>query len=95
MLLSQLLEKVEYSGSFEDFEISVLTCDSRNAMEKNSVFVCIKGFNIDGHDFAAEVMKKGARAVVVEKDLGLENQILVKKRMQKCAVPISDILHRR
>ena len=85
MLLSQLLEKVKYSGSFEDFEISVLTCDSRNAMEQNSVFVCIKGFNIDGHDFAAEVMKKGARAVVVEKDLGLKNQILVKNSREAYA----------
>ena len=85
MLLSQLLENVEYSGSFEDFEISVLTCDSRDAMEKDSVFVCIKGFNIDGHDFASDVMKKGARAVVVEKDLGLENQILVKNSREAYA----------
>lgn len=85
MLLSQLLEKVEYNGTFEDFEISVLTCDSRNATEKDSVFVCIKGFSLDGHDFAAEVMKKGARAVVVEKDLGLKNQILVKNSREAYA----------
>ena len=85
MLLSQLLENVKYSGSFEDFEISVLTCDSRNAMEKDSVFVCIKGFTLDGHDFAADVMEKGARAVVVEKDLGLKNQILVKNSREAYA----------
>ena len=85
MLLSQLLENVKYSGSFEDFEISVLTCDSRDAMEKDSVFVCIKGFTLDGHDFAADVMKKGARAVVVEKDLGLKNQILVKNSREAYA----------
>ncbi len=89
MLLSQLLEKVKYSGNFEDFEISVLTCDSRNAMEENSVFVCIKGFNIDGHDFAAEVMKKGARAVIVERDLGLKNQILVKNSREAYAMMCS------
>ena len=85
MLLSQLLENVKYSGSFEDFEISVLTCDSRDAMEKDSVFVCIKGFTLDGHDFAADVMKKGARAVIVEKDLGLKNQILVKNSREAYA----------
>lgn len=85
MLLSQLLEEIKYSGSFEDFEISVLTCDSRDAMEKDSVFVCIKGFNIDGHDFAEEVMKRGARAVVTERDLGLKNQIVVKNTREAYA----------
>ena len=34
--------------------------------EKNSVFVCIKGFQLDGHIFAQDVIKRGAGAVVVK-----------------------------
>ncbi len=42
-----------------------------------SVFVCIKGYKSDGHNYAAEALAKGAKYLVVEKDLGLLNQILV------------------
>lgn len=78
MLLSELLREVEHSTIVQDFEVSALTGDSRDAMVENSVFVCIQGFTIDGHEFAEDVLKKGARAVVVERDLGLKEQILVK-----------------
>jgi UDP-N-acetylmuramoyl-L-alanyl-D-glutamate--2,6-diaminopimelate ligase len=39
--------------------------------------VCIKGLKFDGHSIADEMLEKGAAAVVTERDLGLENQIVV------------------
>jgi UDP-N-acetylmuramoyl-L-alanyl-D-glutamate--2,6-diaminopimelate ligase len=78
MLFSQLLKNVEYEGTFKDFEVTAVNGDSRNEIEKNSVFVCIKGFQLDGHIFAQDVIKRGAGAVVVERDMGVENQIIVK-----------------
>lgn len=35
-------------------------------IEKDDLFVCIKGFNVDRHDFVEEAKKKGASALVVE-----------------------------
>jgi len=35
-------------------------------VESGDLFVCIKGFNVDGHDFLEEAIRKGAVAAVVE-----------------------------
>lgn len=57
-------------------EITSITDDTRKVTE-GSLFVCIKGGSFDGHDAAAEMLGKGAAAVVCERDLGLgERQIL-------------------
>ena len=51
--------------------------DNTKDFEKGDVFVCIKGSSFDGHGAAAEMLEKGAAAVVTERDLGLERQIIV------------------
>ena len=59
-----------------DTEITSITDDTRKVTE-GSLFVCIKGGSFDGHDAAAEMLGKGAAAVVCERDLGLgERQII-------------------
>jgi len=59
-----------------DTEIKGVTDDTRKVAE-GWAFVAIKGENFDGHDAAAEMLEKGAAAVVVERDLQLPNQIVV------------------
>ncbi len=86
MLFSQLIKNIEYKGSFTDFEVSALTGDSRDEIEKNCVFVCIKGFQLDGHIFAKDVLDRGAGAVVVQQDMGLPNQIIVKNTREAYAL---------
>lgn len=57
-------------------EISSVTDDTRKVTD-GTLFVCVKGGNFDGHDAAAEMLEKGAAAVVCEHDLGLgDRQIL-------------------
>jgi UDP-N-acetylmuramoyl-L-alanyl-D-glutamate--2,6-diaminopimelate ligase len=56
-----------------DTEITSVTDDTRKVKE-GSLFVCIKGGSFDGHDAAAEMLEKGAAAVVCERDLGLGNR---------------------
>ncbi|HHV61822.1 MAG TPA: UDP-N-acetylmuramoyl-L-alanyl-D-glutamate--2,6-diaminopimelate ligase [Firmicutes bacterium] len=50
-------------------EIAGITYDSR-IVRPGYLFVCIKGEKYDGHDFIADAVKRGARAVVVERDIG-------------------------
>ena len=78
MNLIKILENVSHIKQ-KDFnpEISFLTSNSNN-VKKDSVFVCLKGANFDGHDFAKKAISAGASVVVVEKDLHLSNQVLVK-----------------
>ena len=70
MLLKDLLEKLEYKvvNGDDSVEINYLQNDSRK-VEKNDVFVCIKGAGFDGHKFVKDVYDKGAVAVVVMEDV--------------------------
>ena len=53
-----------------------VTSDSRK-VEKDFVFVCIKGTVSDGHDYAAAAYEKGAAVIVAERDLGIDRQVIV------------------
>ena len=77
MKLSQLLENIEFTGSYTDCEVSLVTDNSKKVI-KNCVFVCIEGAHFDGHTVAAQALANGAAAVVCQRDTGAENQILVK-----------------
>lgn len=80
MKLVNLLEGLEYQcvQGETDREISTLVYDSRK-VEKDSVFVCISGAVRDGHDFAEEVVKKGASVLLVEKDVEVDASVTVIK----------------
>ena len=77
MKLSQILKDINTSGIFEDVEISDITDDSRKLTD-DCLFVCIKGSKFDGHRVAAWALENGAATVLVEEDLGLDRQIIVK-----------------
>lgn len=48
-------------------------------IEKDDLFVCIKGFNVDRHDFVNEAKEKGASALVVEHPVECDlPQVIVK-----------------
>lgn len=70
MKLTALLERLQYEvvQGTKEIEITELTNDSRKVTE-GSVFVCISGAVSDGHQYIEEVGKKGAAAVIVEKDV--------------------------
>lgn len=75
MKLYELLEN-NAETRIGDTEISSVTDDTRKVTE-GSLFVCVRGGSFDGHDAAAEMLEKGAAAVVCERDLGLgDRQIL-------------------
>lgn len=61
------LEVKEVKGNL-DVEVSGISNDSRQ-IKKGDLFVCIKGFNFDGHSFINEAIEKGSVALVVERDL--------------------------
>lgn len=67
MRLTELLKEIEYecvNGSL-NVEITDIVNDSRHVSE-GSLFFCIKGAVSDGHKYAAEVVEKGARVLVVQ-----------------------------
>lgn len=81
MKLKKLLERLDYEilqGS-DEIEITEFTNDSRKEIGEGSAFVCVKGFVFDGHDYVEEMAKRGASAVIVERDVEAPEGLTVVK----------------
>lgn len=59
----------------ENREVSGIT-DNTAEFKTGDIFVCIKGARFDGHSVAKSMLDKGAAAVIVERDMGLANQVI-------------------
>ncbi|MBT2581771.1 UDP-N-acetylmuramoyl-L-alanyl-D-glutamate--2,6-diaminopimelate ligase [Planococcus sp. ISL-109] len=53
-----------------------ITMDSRT-IQDGSLFVCIKGYTVDGHNFAEQAVTKGAAVILAEKPLAIEGATVV------------------
>ncbi len=58
------IEGLKAKGSL-DLDISSVECDYRN-VKQGSLFVAIKGFEVDGHTFINKAIEKGAKAIIFE-----------------------------
>ena len=80
MKLKELAAALQGRGTLSgdgEVEIRGLTIDSRKDVE-GTLFFCIPGLRMDAHDFAPQVVEKGAAALVVQRTLDLPcPQILV------------------
>lgn len=64
------IEGLKVRGNL-DIDITHLDKDSRNIKE-NSLFIAIKGFNADGHEYIETAINKGATAVMLEEGVNTE-----------------------
>lgn len=85
MKLTELLKGVEVISKVKNTKVSDITDDTRK-VKKGSVFVCIKGANFDGHSVAADMLKKGAAAVICEYSLGLKKEVVVRNTRSAYAI---------
>lgn len=62
----------------EDFEVGGIFTDSRKIIP-NSVFVCLKGTEENGHQYANEAAERGARLIVAEEEISAPVQVIYKE----------------
>jgi len=65
--LINILEEKQIIGNL-DVMVNDVTCDSRQVRD-GALFVCIRGYKLDGHDYAAHAVANGAKAIVAERKL--------------------------
>ncbi|MEY2470728.1 MAG: UDP-N-acetylmuramoyl-L-alanyl-D-glutamate--2,6-diaminopimelate ligase [Actinomycetota bacterium] len=86
MLLSEVvrgLDALEVAGG--DPDIAGVTHDSRRVTE-GSLYVALVGATVDGHDFAAQAVRSGATALLVERVLPLGSaQVVVRNTRRAMA----------
>ncbi|MEG0021002.1 MAG: Mur ligase family protein, partial [Oscillospiraceae bacterium] len=85
-----VLKNVKYTGTIKDVQVNFVTDDSRK-VGAGCVFVCSKGASFDGHTFAQQALALGAVLVVCERDMGLENQIIVENSRQAYAIMCANL----
>ncbi|MGL4792095.1 MAG: UDP-N-acetylmuramoyl-L-alanyl-D-glutamate--2,6-diaminopimelate ligase, partial [Anaerotignaceae bacterium] len=78
MKLVEVLKNVNIINTIGeiDVEISKVAYDSRE-VSQNDVFVCISGFKVDGHNFIDSAIEKGAKVLIVEKEVSVPQNITV------------------
>ncbi|MEI7640053.1 MAG: UDP-N-acetylmuramoyl-tripeptide--D-alanyl-D-alanine ligase [bacterium] len=78
------LFKNKFSGS--DAQIKGVAIDNRG-IKKGELFIAIKGENNDGHLFVADALKKGACAVLAEKEIkGVDSKKVILVKDTKAAM---------
>ena len=80
MRLRELLKDVKYElvqGDL-DLELKDITYDSRK-VNKDSAFVALKGFRVDGHDFIEKAIENGCQCLIVQDDVNVSDNITVVK----------------
>lgn len=94
MKLKQLLSFLHPLVPFtvEDPEISSIENDNRK-VQKGSLFICIKGYTVDGHDFAESAVEKGAAAVLAERPLKLAVPVIVVKDTARAMAVLADAFY--
>src|SRR5580700_2518336 len=98
MRLAELIpaELVYPGGPIEDrpvgdsaaTEIASLAYDSRK-VEPGALFFCVPGEHSDGHDHAAQAVRAGAAALVVERPLGLGAPEVLVRSARAAMAPVA------
>lgn len=70
MELKKLLEGIDYKivNGLDKMEIESIQYDSRK-IKSGDVFFAIEGFNVDGHEYIDRAVEKGAKVIVIQKDV--------------------------
>lgn len=73
-------------------DIVALEMDSRH-VTPGSLFFCLKGFTVDGHDFAEQAVARGAAAVVAERPLAVDAPLVLVPDSRRAMAILADAFY--
>lgn len=79
MFLSEIIEAIKPLAVIDNQQVKInVICNNSKESKPNSLFICVTGFEKDGHIYADEAVSKGAVAIITEKILATSaTQLLV------------------
>lgn len=80
MILKSLLKGLDYEviKGNEESKVQNIRYDNRK-IKQGDAFVCVKGFKVDGHSFIGDAIKKGAKTLIVQEDVSVQEDITIIK----------------
>ncbi|ALC91080.1 UDP-N-acetylmuramoylalanyl-D-glutamate--2,6-diaminopimelate ligase [Bacillus sp. FJAT-18017] len=79
-----------YAG--ENPDITSIENDNRKVLE-GSLFICIKGYTVDGHDYAKSAVDKGAAAIIAERDLDVDVPLIIVPDSMRAMAVLADAFY--
>ncbi len=73
-------------------EISSIENNSQK-VRPGALFICIKGHSVDGHQFAEAAVRKGAVAILAERELSIDVPVVVVKDTNRAMALIADLYY--
>jgi UDP-N-acetylmuramyl-tripeptide synthetase len=68
---------IECPAGLEETEVTGVTYNSQ-MVKKGNLFVCIKGYHTDGHEYAVDAAFRGASVIVSEEELDIKSVPVIK-----------------
>lgn len=73
-------------------EIRSIEMDTRS-MQPDSLFICLQGFTVDGHDFAEQAVKQGAVALLVDRPITINVPTILVPDTKRAMAILADIFY--
>lgn len=90
VLVQELVPKqMETNQSMEGIQICSIHMDSRQ-VEQGSLFVCLKGFNVDGHRFVQQAVLNGAVAILAQQPVNVSVPVIIVPDTRRALAYVAD-----
>lgn len=92
MKLEKVIEGLDVISIKGDINLDIanIEYDSRKVIE-GTLFVCVKGFTVDGHKFIDSAIEKGAKAFLVEEDIDMQGYTFIRvENTRKSMAKVAD-----
>ncbi len=94
ILLDELIQHLfqyKKSGS-ENPLITSIEMDSRQ-IKDGSLFICIEGYTVDGHDYVNQAIEKGAVAILSQKPLEVKVPVVLVKDTKRAMAVVANVFY--
>ncbi|WP_096154729.1 MULTISPECIES: UDP-N-acetylmuramoyl-L-alanyl-D-glutamate--2,6-diaminopimelate ligase [Bacillus] len=92
--LTKHIHNVSISNINDNPSITSIEMDSRK-VSQGCLFICIKGYTVDGHDFVIQAIKNGAVAILSEKELDVEVPVVLVKDTKRAMAILADVFYQQ
>ena len=94
MKLHTLLSHLHTISVFEGDNPDITSIEQDNRkVEAGSLFICVKGYTVDGHDYAEAAVRQGAAAVLAERPLDLSVPVIVVRDTLRAMAVLADAFY--
>jgi UDP-N-acetylmuramoyl-L-alanyl-D-glutamate--2,6-diaminopimelate ligase len=94
MRLQELLKHLHAISPLTEASPEIISIENDNRkVQQGSLFICIKGYTVDGHDFAQSAVESGAVAILAERPLKLGVPVVVVSDTSRAMAVLADAFY--